>query len=127
MKVVGYVGTGIVAILLLAVLGFGMRSCSIFQNHVYKSMENSVISYDEYQDIYNTCKQIDDDLGVMRTTPDTDPQFQNFSKASRVNALRMNLNRWVNEYNAKSKHIDKKWWKSEELPYKLKNTDFSNY
>ena len=127
MKIFGQIVLVFLTILILIVLSFTVRTCNIAEKHVTNSMENAVISYDEYQDIYNTCKQIDDDLGVMRTTPDTDPQFQNFSKASRVNALKMNLNRWVNEYNAKSKHIDKKFWKSEELPYKLKNTDFSNY
>ena len=90
-------------------------------------MENAVISYDEYQDIYATCQQINDDLGVIKSTPDDDPQFQQFSKAQRINALKQNLNRWINEYNAKSKHIDKKWWKSSDLPYSLSINQFSNY
>lgn len=90
-------------------------------------MENAVISYDEYQDIYNTCKQLNADLGVIKDTPDTDAQFAQFSKSQRINAIKMNLNRWIGEYNAKSKHIDKKWWKSESLPYELSTNQYSNY
>lgn len=122
------IGTLIVlGILLLGVLGFGMKSCSIFQNHAYKSMENAVISYDEYQNIYNTCKQLNDNLGVIQTTPENDPQFAQFSRTQRINAIKMDLNRWIAEYNAKSKHIDKKWWKSSDLPYELTTNHFSNY
>ena len=115
---------GIVA---LVVIGFGVRSCSIARNHAYKSMENAVIFYDEYQDIYATCKQINTDLGVIKETPETDKQFEQFSKQQRINTLKQNLNRWVNEYNAKSKHIDKKWWKSSELPHTLTTAEFNNY
>jgi hypothetical protein len=127
MKTFGYIMLGLVIILVLSLVGFGMKSCSIAQNHAYKSMENAVISYDEYQDIYNTCIQLNNDLGVIKDTPLDDLQFTQFSKTQRVNAIKQNLNRWIAEYNAKSKHIDKKWWKSTELPYQLSKTDFSNY
>ena len=90
-------------------------------------MENAVISYDEYQDIYATCTKLNIDLGIYQTTPDTDPQFEQFSKAQRINTIKVNLNRWCEEYNAKSKHIDKKWWKSKDLPYTLSVEQFSNY
>lgn len=127
MKTLGYIMLGLLILIVLTVAGFTMKSCSIFKNHAYNSMENAVISYDEYQDIYATCKQINDDLGVIKETPETDVQFAQFSKAQRINSLKQNLNRWINEYNAKSKHIDKKWWKSDELPYKLDKSQFSNY
>lgn len=111
----------------LTVLGFGVRSCSIAEKHAYKSMENAVISYDEYQDIYATCQQLNSDLGVIRDTPDDDGQFSQFSKSQQINTKKQQLNRWINDYNAKSKHIDKKWWKSSELPYSLNSNQFSNY
>ena len=123
-------GIGVLVILgliVLTVVGFGVRSCSIMEKHVTNSMENAVISYDEYQDIYGTCKQINADLGVIKDTPEGDVQFTQFSKAQRINALKQNLNRWIAEYNAKSKHIDKKWWKSDTLPYELNVNQFSNY
>lgn len=114
-------------IVVFIVLGFGVRSCGIAVRHVTNSMENAVVSYDEYQDIYATCTKLNEDLGVIKETPDSDPQFDQFSKAQRINQIKMNLNRWINEYNSKSKHIDKKWWKSDELPYKLETNQFTNY
>jgi len=117
----------LISIVLLIIGGMAVRSCSIAQEHVYDSMKNAVITYDEYQNIYNTCKQLNDNLGVIKDTPADDAQFAQFSKAQRINAIKMDLNRWVNEYNAKSKHIDKKWWKSDALPYELSINQFSNY
>ena len=127
MKTFGKIMLAIIAMVLLAALSFGLRTCSIAQNHVENSMKNAVISYDEYQDIHATCIQLNSDLGVIKDTPETDPQFSQFSKQQRINTLKQQLNRWINEYNAKSKHIDKKWWKSSELPYSLESNQFSNY
>jgi ABC-type antimicrobial peptide transport system permease subunit len=127
MKVLGQITIGVLALLLLVAIGFGIQTCSIAQKHATESMENAVISYDEYQNIYATCQQINDDLGVIKATPETDKQFTDFSKAQRINTLKMNLNRWINEYNAKSKHIDKKLWKSNDLPQELTKEQFSNY
>lgn len=127
MKLIGQIAIGLLAIILLVAVSFGIRSCSIAQKHATDSMENAVISYDEYQNIYAACQQINDDLGVIKTTPETDKQFTDFSKAQRINTLKMNLNRWINEYNAKSKHIDKKLWKSNDLPQELTQAQFSNY
>ena len=127
MKLFGQIVLVICALLLITVLGFGMKSCNIFGSHVTKSMENAVVSYNEYEDIYATCVKLNEDLGIMKNTPENDPQFNQFSKSQRVNQIKMNLNRWVNEYNSKSKHIDKKFWKSNELPYKLETNQFINY
>jgi len=127
MRTFGFISAAVGIILLLVVLSFGVRSCSIAQEHAYKSMENAVISYDEYQDIYNTCLKIDMDLKAVKEMDASDPSFENFSKAQRINALRSNLNRWITDYNAKSYHIDKKLWKSSSLPQTLSTNDFLNY
>lgn len=127
MKKFGIIVTVLLVILVLVVASFGIKSCSIFKNHAYKSMENAVISYDEYQNIYNTCVQINNDLGVIKDTPEDDKQFEQFSKQQRINSLKQNLNRWIGEYNAKSNHIDKSLWKSSELPQQLNTNQFSNY
>ena len=127
MKTFGYIMLTILAIVLIAVIGFVGKSCSIAEKHVTNSMENAVISYDEYQDIYATCKKCNTDLGIIQATPENDVQFEQFSKAQRINTIKQNLNRWVEEYNAKSKHIDKKWWKSSDLPHDLSVEQFSNY
>lgn len=117
----------ILAIIIVSVILFTCNIISIGGKHVTTSMENAVTSYDEYQNIYATCNQLNADLGVIQSTPDNDKQFSQFSKSQRINAIKSNLNRWIEEYNAKSKHIDKKWWKSSELPYQLSSNQFSNY
>ena len=127
MRTFGIISAFIGVVLLLSVFGFIGRSCSIAQNHVFNSMENAVISYDEYENIYATCNKCNEDLAIIKATPENDPQFDQFSKAQRINTIKQNLNRWVEEYNAKSKHIDKKFWKSNELPYKLSVNQFPNY
>jgi hypothetical protein len=66
-------------------------------------------------------------LKTLCTTPDSDPQFSQFSKASLVNGKRQQMTRWVNEYNAKSKMLNRKYWKSTSLPYQLSEEDFPNY
>ena len=127
MKTFGQIILIVVILCGITLLSFTCRSCDIFTKHVTNSMENAVISYDEYQDIYHTCTKLNTDLGIVQSTPDTDKQFEQFSKAQRINTIKQNLNRWIEEYNAKSKHIDKKWWKSNELPYSLDVNQFSNY
>lgn len=127
MKIFGQIVLFFLTILILIVLSFTVRTCNIAEKHVTNSMENAVISYDEYQDIYATCIQLNLDLKVIKETPDTDIQFNLFSKAQQLNTKRQQLNRWISEYNAKSKHIDKKWWKSKDLPQTLTINQFSNY
>jgi uncharacterized membrane protein YfbV (UPF0208 family) len=127
MKRFGQIVLGVLVVAALVVLSFTVKTCGIAEDAATSSMQNAVVSYDEYQDIKETCDKLNNDLGVIQSTPDKDPQFDQFSKAQRVNAIKMNLNRWIAEYNAKSKHIDKKWWKSSELPYELSTEQFSNY
>jgi hypothetical protein len=127
MKVFGQIMLGLIILVGLSVVLFTCNVGGIFAKHVTNSMENAVISYDEYQDINQTCVKLNTDLGIVQATPDTDKQFDQFSKSQRINTIKINLNRWVEEYNAKSKHIDKKWWKSSELPYRLDVNQFSNY
>jgi len=127
MRTFGQIMLVVLILMGITLLSFTCRSCDILQRHVENSMENAVISYDEYQNIKATCDQLNTDLGIVQSTPETDRQFEQFTKAQRINATKSNLNRWVEEYNAKSKHIDKKWWKSDALPYQLNVNDFSNY
>ena len=117
----------IVGLALLSIGGFVCTGAGIFANHAYKSMENAVVNYDEYQEEYNTCQQLNENLGVIESTPDNDPQFSQFSKSQRENAIKLQINRWVETYNGKSKEIDKSLWKSGALPYQLSTDNFSNY
>lgn len=63
----------------------------------------------------------------MRALPDKDAMFAQFTKAQRINALQTQLNRWIEEYNAKSKMINRSLWKAGELPYQLTVTQFNCY
>lgn len=91
-------------------------------------VEDAVQNYEQFQEIYNTCTKLNMDLCNMKSIPETDPMFDQFSKAQRILALRTNLNRWIEEYNAKSKMWGRALWKSNSLPYQLTNQEFScNY
>ena len=73
-------------------------SKSVEATHVQDSVQN----YEQFQELYNTCKKLNKDLCNMKSLPEDDKMFEQFSKAQRVLAIETNLNRWVEEYNAKS-------------------------
>lgn len=83
--------------------------------------------YETYQELYNTCQQVNTDLGNMKALSEDDKMFEQFSKAQRINTLKGQLNRWVEDYNAKSKMWGRSNWKSSSLPYQLSVNQFSNY
>ena len=87
-------------------------------------IDTAVINYEEYQEIYNTCSKINTDICNMKDVPETDPMFGQFSKSQRILALKTQLNRWVEEYNAKSKMWGRSLWKSSELPHQLSTNEF---
>jgi hypothetical protein len=86
-----------------------------------------VIRYEEFQEIYNTCQKLNTDLQIIQSTPEADKQFEQFTKSQRTNSIKQNLNRWVEDYNAKSKVWTRSMWKSNSLPYQLSVNDFSNF
>ena len=88
-------------------------------------IDTAVQNYEEFQEIYNTCSKINTDICNMKDVPETDPMFSQFSKAQRILALRTNLNRWIEDYNAKSKMWGRSLWKSSSLPYQLSNQEFN--
>lgn len=88
-------------------------------------IDTAVQNYEEYQEIYNTCVKINMDICNMKDVPETDPMFSQFSKAQRILTLRTNLNRWIEDYNAKSKMWGRSLWKSSSLPYQLTNQEFN--
>ncbi len=88
-------------------------------------IDTAVQNYEEFQEIYNTCSKINTDICNMKDVPETDPMFKDFSKSQRVLALRTNLNRWIEDYNAKSKMWGRSLWKSNNLPYQLSNQEFN--
>lgn len=88
-------------------------------------IDTAVQNYEEFQEIYNTCTKLNTDICNMKDVPETDPMFSQFSKAQRILSLRTSLNRWIEEYNAKSKMWGRSLWKSNSLPYQLSNQEFN--
>lgn len=68
-------------------------------------LDDAVQNYEQYQEIYNTCVKLNTDLCNMRELPDDDKMFEQFSKQQRVLQLKTQLNRWVEDYNSKSKML----------------------
>jgi hypothetical protein len=113
--------------ILLTVFTFTCNIVSLTTRHVYNSTANAVISYDYFQETYNSCLAVNDNLKVIKELPGDDEQFKQFTKSQRVSSLQQKLNGLIQDYNAKSREIDKNLWKSQSLPYQLHNSDFSNY
>ena len=90
-------------------------------------LQDAVIVYEEYQEIYNTCSKLNTDLCNMKSLNEKDVMFEQFSKAQRVNTIKTQLNKWVEDYNAKSKMWGRALWKSSSLPYELNVNDFNCY
>ena len=106
--------------ILLSIGGF-----VIYKMREATRIDTAVQNYEEFQEIYNTCTKINTDICNMKDVPETDPMFSQFSKAQRILSLRTSLNRWIEEYNAKSKMWGRSLWKSNSLPYQLSNQEFN--
>ena len=88
-------------------------------------IDDAVQNYEQFQDIFNTCQKLNTDLCNIKKLPETDKMFEQFSKAQRILAIQTNLNRWVEDYNAKSKMWGRSLWKSSALPYQLSTNQFN--
>jgi len=117
------------AIVLLVVLWVVGQALFVSTSLVEKSTDPDHIinNYEEFQSTYNSCVKLNGDLGTIRGMPPSDPMFAQFSKGAMIAQKKQLLNRWVEEYNAKSKMINRNLWKSSALPYQLSVDDFSNY
>jgi len=87
-------------------------------------INDAVQNYEQFQEIYNTCVKLNTDLCNMEALSETDKMFEQFSKAQRILVIQTNLNRWVEDYNAKSKMWGRNLWKSNSLPYQLSVSQF---
>lgn len=90
-------------------------------------VDNGIVHYEEFQELYNTCQKINTDLCVMKDMPEQDKMFEQFTKSQRVLSLKTNLNRWAQDYNAKSKMLNRSLWKSSTLPYQISVDEFNCY
>jgi hypothetical protein len=121
----GFVGIVIALSAILFLTGVVGKGCNqaVTATHV----DDATNVYEEFQAIYNTCSKLNTDLGNMKDAPSDDPMFAQFSKAQRVLQIKTQLNRWVEEYNGKSKMWGRNLWKSPKLPFELRVEDYSNY
>lgn len=106
---------------------FVVGAITWFTNRVQRVATVAIIQYEEFQEISNTCTKLNNDLCRMKEMPDNDKMFEQFTKAQRVNTIQTQLNRWVEDYNAKSKMWNRELWKSKELPYQLTVQQFNCY
>jgi hypothetical protein len=106
--------------IVLSVIGFWVHKARE-DTHIDDAVQN----YEQYQEIYNTCTKLNTDLCNMKALPETDKMFEQFSKAQRILAIQTNLNRWVEDYNSKSKMWGRSLWKSNALPYQLSVNQFN--
>jgi hypothetical protein len=126
MKITGLVVAGVVALAVFTVfVSVIFAPVGVVQKTV--DPDHIISNYEEFQNIYNTCQKLNADIGTIRDVPDTDKMFEAFSKSSMVAAKKQQMTRWVEEYNAKSKMLNRNLWKSRTLPYQLSVSDFSNY
>lgn len=88
-------------------------------------INDAVQNYEQFQEIYNTCVKLNTDLCNYKDLPENDVMFEQFSKAQRILAIKTQLNRWLEDYNAKSKMWGRSLWKSNALPYQLSTQDFN--
>ena len=123
MKVFGIIGIVILSIAIM--IGLWIFGHSMY--HADKIAQNAIVNYEEFQEIYNTCRKINSDLGNIKGVPSTDKMFDMTSKEAMLVSKRQQMNRWVEEYNAKSKMWNRNVWKSDKLPYQLSANEFSNY
>jgi hypothetical protein len=108
---------------LVVVLSVGGFLCT----RTVQTIDNGIVHYEEFQEIYNTCTKLNLDLCNMKDLPETDKMFEQFSKTQRVNTIKGQLNRWTEDYNAKSKMFNRSIWKSSALPYELQTNQFNCY
>lgn len=106
---------------------FAVSGIAWFFTRSERFVTTGIIRYEEFQEVYNTCQKLNTDLQIIQSTPEADRQFEQFTKSQRINSIKQNLNRWVEDYNAKSKLWTRSMWKSNSLPYQLSVNDFSNY
>lgn len=120
-------GIGLIVLLSIILFTCGIVGKGCNQAVKATHIDDAVSVYEEFQEIYNTCDRINTDLCNMRATNENDKMFEQFSKSQRILTLQTSLNRWVNEYNAKSKMWGRALWKSKKLPFELSLETFDCY
>lgn len=114
-------------LIFLILIVVGLSTIGFFVNKAKEAtrIETAVQNYEEFQEIYNTCVKLNQDLCNYKDLDENDKMFEQFSKTQRILQIKTQLNRWVEDYNAKSKMWGRSLWKSSSLPYQLTNQEFT--
>jgi hypothetical protein len=96
-----------------------------FLSRTTQVIDNGLVRYQEFQEIYNTTQQINQNICNLESLSEQDKMFKDFSKSQQELALKSNLNRWIAEYNAKSSLINFNVWKSNDLPHTLNVSQYN--
>jgi len=112
----------VIVLILASIIGFWLKKAKEVAH-----LDNALQTYEEFQEIYNTCSKLNTDLCNMQSLPEKDVMFEQFSKVQRINTIKTQLNKWCEDYNTKSKMWGKSLWKSSQLPYQLQPQQFSCY
>lgn len=116
-------------IIMIEFVVFGIKMIFVPTGLIDKTVtpDNIISNYEEFQAIYNACQKLNTDMGMIKSLPDNDKMFESFSKNAILAAKMQQMSRWVEEYNAKSKMITRRYWKSTSLPHQLNVNEFNNY
>ena len=81
-------------------------------------------NYEDYQTLYDDCRSLCKKIdNLSKLTSETSGGF---SKEERLLALQNRMEELIAEYNAKSKMITRKMWKSSSLPHSLDSKTICN-
>ena len=108
-------------ILVAVVLGITGKVVGVFDK--VTNSTHIISSYEEYEDMYAACEKISQDICVLEKSDVS--ETAGFNKSERLLSYENKMNRWINEYNSKSRQIHKNLWKSSDLPHKLIRSDFT--
>jgi len=115
---------------LVAICGMGYLLYFIFVPATVASRvvdpDNIVWSQEEFEEIYASCNQVCANIkALQKSNVSTTDKETGFSSADRALGYENKLNELIASYNAKSRKITAKHWKSGDLPQKLRRSDFS--
>jgi len=95
------------------------RSCGFIDKVI--DPDRGVANYENFYTLYEGCDQLCNDIVIAQGM---DSISGGFTKTERIIALENKLNNLIKEYNAASEAWTKSMWKAEDLPHKVKRSDF---
>ena len=110
----------IIVIVVMWLIGKGCQQAD-------KQIDNAIMNYEQFQEIYNSCENINTQICQIKDISEIDKMFEQITKNQRLTSLRHRLSSLCEDYNAKSKMFNREIWKSPKLPYQLNVNQFNCY